>query len=419
MSSIYGKIELPYLCKLLYENIQLPICYLTEDDSENIYFGDYQVNPLFTGWREFSASLVRETPDCEFPTIHSTNLLEQFIALPVKQTGERIGTVIIGPATIAKPSEEVIRNVLNDNQLPSHQMPLWSRYWSSLRITSKLQLFHIGVLAHLIINGEALEITDIIEYNFRLETPFNLKDNVDLVLSDIREFSALHSIQEVEKLLHMHIKSGNTAAIMNMIAEGSFEGGGTLAKKSHLRNRKNLAICIIAITTRTAMEGGLYAELAYTLSDLHIQHIEELQEERAVEVAMMQAILDFTDRVRLLRKSSNSKPIEVCREYIFNHLYEDISLGKLSEQTGLNSEYLSYLFKKETGITISHFIQKERVEEAKKLLDFTKDSISTIALRLNFCDQTYFIKVFKKHMGITPKQYRDKKNFTNRFHSFV
>ncbi|WP_371262760.1 helix-turn-helix domain-containing protein [Paenibacillus sp. OV219] len=58
---------------------------------------------------------------------------------------------------------------------------------------------------------------------------------------------------------------------------------------------------------------------------------------------------------------------------------------------------------------MSSFIQQEKAEEAKKLLDFSTDSISTIATRLNYYDQTHFIKSFKRNAGVTPKQYRDRK----------
>ncbi|MFD2115121.1 helix-turn-helix transcriptional regulator [Paenibacillus yanchengensis] len=78
----------------------------------------------------------------------------------------------------------------------------------------------------------------------------------------------------------------------------------------------------------------------------------------------------------------------------------------LAELTGLNSNYLITLFKKQMRMTLKNYIQEQRIEEAKKLLRLTNDTISSISTRLNFYDQSYFIKVFKKHTGITPKQYR-------------
>ncbi len=60
------------------------------------------------------------------------------------------------------------------------------------------------------------------------------------------------------------------------------------------------------------------------------------------------------------------------------------------------------------GITLSEYIQRERVEEAKKLLTLTTYSLSDICAWLNFNDQSYFIRVFKKNTSMTPRQYREK-----------
>ncbi len=64
----------------------------------------------------------------------------------------------------------------------------------------------------------------------------------------------------------------------------------------------------------------------------------------------------------------------------------------------MNSDYLSILFKKEVGISLSEYIQRERIEEAKKLLTFTTYSLSDICASLNFTDQSYFTKIFKNSL---------------------
>ncbi|MCB2795335.1 AraC family transcriptional regulator, partial [Listeria monocytogenes] len=71
-----------------------------------------------------------------------------------------------------------------------------------------------------------------------------------------------------------------------------------LSKRSRLRNEKNLAICLITLVTRAAIDGGLYPETAFTVSDLYIQHIEELQDAEEVGRVGQEALLDFAGRVR-------------------------------------------------------------------------------------------------------------------------
>ena len=179
-----------------------------------------------------------------------------------------------------------------------------------------------------------------------------------------------------------------------------------MLSKNPLRNQKNLFICSVTIAARAAIEGGLDSELAFTLSDSYIQHVEELNEIGQIASLYLKMLTDFTCRVHRLKSMNYSNTIIKCRDYITNHIYENITLSQLSKVLSVSSNYLSEKFKKEVGMTISEFIQKEKVEEAKRLLSSTNNSILDICVSLNFTDQSYFTKIFKKVTGITPNQYR-------------
>jgi YesN/AraC family two-component response regulator len=66
----------------------------------------------------------------------------------------------------------------------------------------------------------------------------------------------------------------------------------------------------------------------------------------------------------------------------------------------MNPSYLSTLFKKEVGMSISEYVQSVKVNEAKNLLSYTSYSMSNIASLLNFYDQRHFIRVFKNIQGL-------------------
>lgn len=72
----------------------------------------------------------------------------------------------------------------------------------------------------------------------------------------------------------------------------------------------------------------------------------------------------------------------------------------------MNANYVSQLFKKEAGITFVHYITQKRVDDAKNLLVTTQKPLADIALDVGFNDTFYFIKTFKKFVGMTPGQYR-------------
>ena len=77
----------------------------------------------------------------------------------------------------------------------------------------------------------------------------------------------------------------------------------------------------------------------------------------------------------------------------------------------LTPSYLSYLFKKETGITVHKFIQDKRLETAKNLLKQNEYSCMDIAAMLCFSSQSHFIKSVKDKYGLTPKEYRMRNHY--------
>ena len=79
----------------------------------------------------------------------------------------------------------------------------------------------------------------------------------------------------------------------------------------------------------------------------------------------------------------------------------------LAEYVQLNETYLSKLFKKETGQSVSEYIRDRKVEEAAALLRYSEKTSVEIATDLGFSSHSYFISIFKKVMGMTPKEYRD------------
>lgn len=106
-------------------------------------------------------------------------------------------------------------------------------------------------------------------------------------------------------------------------------------------------------------------------------------------------------------KNSAVKPlIRNIQDYINLNLDFDISISQIARLFHYNERYIGQLFKKETGITISEFINSQRLERAKTLLSTTHDPVINIAFKTGFNNVTYFNRVFKKLYGMTPTQYR-------------
>lgn len=102
--------------------------------------------------------------------------------------------------------------------------------------------------------------------------------------------------------------------------------------------------------------------------------------------------------------------IEEVVDYIHQNIQRNITRKDLAEEVYLNPEYLSRLFKKEKGCTLSEFILHEKMSVAKSLLESTNFSISIIASKVGYSNFSHFAQCFKKELGISPSEFRQKKS---------
>lgn len=114
--------------------------------------------------------------------------------------------------------------------------------------------------------------------------------------------------------------------------------------------------------------------------------------------------------VRNQSKQQN-KYIAAAKEYIQNH-YTDytLSLDSAAQQIGIHPNYLSRLFKEVLGINFVEYLNKQRIERAKTLLETTRMTVKDIGFEVGFNSVQNYLRVFKKYEQLTPTQYRETQN---------
>lgn len=104
--------------------------------------------------------------------------------------------------------------------------------------------------------------------------------------------------------------------------------------------------------------------------------------------------------------SNHAEVVAAVKKYIREHLYEDMTRDTLAAVVYLNTDYLSHIFKKETGNSLTNYIIDERIRRAKQLLAQRDMSIRDIAIACGFQNISYFSRQFKKSTGMTPREFR-------------
>lgn len=121
---------------------------------------------------------------------------------------------------------------------------------------------------------------------------------------------------------------------------------------------------------------------------------------------------DWTKRIfrmvteHLITIERGSTVVDKVKSYIADHIFDEISRDELAVCVHINSSYLSRLFKKEAGISLTDFISQERMKKAKDLLIHSDEMISNIAKAFHYTNFSHFSKMFRKYYGMNPQDYR-------------
>lgn len=214
-----------------------------------------------------------------------------------------------------------------------------------------------------------------------------------------------HSYKEERRILDA-VKVGNVEEAVRLSKEMDANIGRL--GESEIEHWRNLSIVVAALCARAAIEAGVMPAAAYRISGFYINKCTACKDVTQILIYRNHVIEELTKRVQAQKeKRHTSSYTEQCKDYIYGHYREKIYLNDIADTLGISSSYLSRLFKKETGISLQDFINDVRVEKAVNLLVYSEESLAKIAEYVNFPTQSYFGKMFKQKLQMTPKQYRE------------
>lgn len=213
-----------------------------------------------------------------------------------------------------------------------------------------------------------------------------------------------------EFLFYRAVTNGDLESVRENCRQERFldsEGVGVLSRNP-VTNLKYHFVITTAMVTRLCKQKGMELELAFRMSDFYIRKLDDIHTVQGVRSLHDEMVLDYTEKMRkICRSDTNSRHINACKEYIYSHIKERITIEDLADELGVSASYLSRLFKKETGDSVSAYIRGQKIEMAKHLLQYSDYSMIEIANRLSFSSQSHFIQQFRELVGMTPKKYRD------------
>ena len=177
----------------------------------------------------------------------------------------------------------------------------------------------------------------------------------------------------------------------------------------HLKSRKCMAefVFLTAHQQFTYIHSALKLEaMDYLLNPFRFEDLEECI--RKVRLKVHKADTPLEEQILF------SKELQVKNSYIKNavtyvrkHYAEEISSVMVAEELDINPAYFCRLFKKETGYTFGQYLTNYRIHVAEGLLNNFDLRINEVAEQVGIPDSNYFSQIFKKNIGMTPKEYQD------------
>lgn len=220
-----------------------------------------------------------------------------------------------------------------------------------------------------------------------------------------------HRPASEEQAFYKEVARGNLEAVRKNCEAHRFtspDGVGVLSRDP-LTNIKYHFVVSCALITRVCVRAGMIEEQGFRMSDYYIQQLDDIKSISGVEKLHDAMATDFATKMRMTDTQIKvSGPVQNALNYIYIHRNDPVSVEDVAESVGVSSGYLSRVFKKEVGVSVSEYVRQKKIETATNLLKYSPYSMVDIANRLSFSSQSHFIQTFKKVIGTTPLKYREK-----------
>lgn len=195
--------------------------------------------------------------------------------------------------------------------------------------------------------------------------------------------------------------------LVTAVAASVFNNGAETRLPDSLRDRKNYLIILKTLLRKAAEYGGVHPLHIHRLSSHFAARIEGIRTIKQSLGLQEEMIRSYCLLVKQHSLSKYSYYVGQTITMVQYDLTADLRLKTIAEKLNVNPSYLSDLFHREYGCTLTEFINKQRIDHGIALLQTTSKPVQDIAVDCGIQDVNYFIKLFKKQTGFTPKQYRE------------
>ena len=397
--------ELKFLQNILH-NMHLPVSVL-QDPYGNASLHDFGIRKLVYPDIDYIRYIKTFCLSCKEQILYKAYDEFHFHYLILRLPKEEASCLLVGPYTLSPWEEQHILTKAEQFHItPEHYALFRACYTKVPFVTDASFLFTL-------LNTFAAALWGSME-NFSILELDNTKTypEEELVHASYTTNELFHSMEHIEQ------KFNAEAEFMQIVSQGQLHKiemyanlidiqGTEVRLADRVRNAKNYAIILNTLLRKAAENGSVHPIHIDRVSSDFAKKIELQTSEKGISMLIKEMARKYTLLVKNHSLQGYSTLVRRVLVHIDIDLAADLSLNTQAKLLDVNPSYLSTVFKKETGHTLTEYVTGKRIKHAVFLLNSTNLQIQTIAQYCGIPDICYFTKIFKKHIGKTPTEYRN------------
>lgn len=211
----------------------------------------------------------------------------------------------------------------------------------------------------------------------------------------------IESEKKLQALIRGRDKAGSRELLNQLLGEIFF------FSNFNLDEIKARVLELLVLISRASIDAGADVQEIFGFNNEYLQKIESFQSIDELSVWLTGIMHRFIDYTFDFSRIKHIDAVYKTMEYVRANYDKKLSLDEIAKNAFLSKAYLSSIFKEEIGESLTNYINRVRIEKSRVLLLDKEISLIDIANLCGFEDQSYFTRVFKKMVGISPKKYRD------------
>lgn len=325
------------------------------------------------------------------------------IAFPLTDRDTLLGTVILGPFMMDEADSTLVTGLAEKYQLsPALSLELYVELSGIPVLTpekaGQLQRLVDHLLSPLI-PGERAALQQNREKAYQQA---KIGETIH-VYKEQQAQSSLLFFHKKEKELLSKVRTASIQEVKGLLNE--LIGYVLFSEGGRIEAMRIRAIELTTLLSRVAMDGGANADSVYGLNSKFLTLINQKQNLDELCMLLQEVAEGFTSAM-FYEKDKGNAYIRKALRFIADNYFEHLELAAVADFVQLSPSYFSTLFRQVVGMNFREYLCRVRVEESKRLLLSTEFALADIAVSVGFPDQSYYCKIFKRIVGVSPGKFR-------------